>query len=169
MDVPTVTLKILKFSRLVGYISIYIYFHINHIILIKLFYYRFIKADNTSKKFATIINPNCSKSEEKKVSTVELKVLINNVSKNSTIPKITIEIGPKNVKYIEYVKNGFKIEKGEKEEIEEVLEARIIKLNPENVIDTTWFSIDSEEYEVKPIKITLLPKLIKVFCIDHNA
>lgn len=104
-------------------------------------------------------------SEKKDVSTIDLNVLVNNSihASPSGTPKITIEIGPKYINYIDFVKNGLKIEKGEKEDVEEVVEARIVKLNPQNITDNSWFSIDSEEYEVKPIKITLLPNYINVF------
>lgn len=74
-----------------------------------------------------------------------------------------VEIGPDNIDYFSYVKNGLKIEKGENEDVKEVIEARVIRLSPE-VEYESWFSIDNEEYEVKPIKITILPKFINVFC-----
>lgn len=103
------------------------------------------------------------------MSTVDLKVLVNSSSNVGTdTPKIIVEIGPKNINYIGYVKNGLKIEKGEKEHVEEIVEARIIKLNPQNVTENSWFSIDSEEYDVKPIKITLLSKLVHIFCLNLN-
>lgn len=170
MVAQIVTLNILKFNQLVGYISIFFWCLITIKPSANLSNFRFIKTDNQSKKFASIINPNCSKSEEKNVSTVDLKVLVNNVS-NSFITdtsKLIVEIGPNNINYIDYVKNGMKIEKGEKADVEEIVEARMIKLYPQNLTDRSWFSIDSEEYEVKPIKITLLPKLVNIFCIDPN-
>lgn len=70
---------------------------------------------------------------------------------------------------MDFIKNGIKIEKGEKEDIKEVVEARLVKLNPQNVTDNSWFSIDNEEYEVKPVKITVLPKLLNMFYPNRNT
>lgn len=90
------------------------------------------------------------------------------MKKNSTpISKLNVEIGPETIKYFDFVREGLKFEKEETRNIQEALEARVIILNPQGG-DGSWFSIDNEEYEVKPIKITLLPKLLNVFCLNSN-
>lgn len=81
--------------------------------------------------------------------------------------KLVVEIGPKNIRYIDFIKNGMRVETGSKRNVEEIFEARVIKLNPQKE-ENSWFSIDNEEYEVKPIKITLLPKLLNIFCTNSN-
>lgn len=96
---------------------------------------------------------------------MNLSISVNNVYKSP--PKIIVEIGPENVSYLDFIKNGIKIEKGKKD-IQEIVEARVINLNPQNVKEDYWFSIDNEEYEVKPIKITLLPKMLNIFCRASN-
>lgn len=101
------------------------------------------------------------------MSTIDLNILINNVQKST--PKIIVEIGPENVSYFDFIRNGIKLEKGTKDDIQEIVEARVIKLNPQQLKEDYWFSIDNEEYEVKPINITLLPKLLNVFCTSPNV
>lgn len=126
-------------------------------------FFRFIN-DSPKSKFSTVLNPECSKFFEKIVSTIDLSISTNSSHQISNdVPKLTVEIGPDSINYFDFVKNGVKIEKGETKDVEEVIEARLVKLNPQKDNDS-WFSIDNEEYEVKPIKITLLPKLVNVFC-----
>lgn len=49
-------------------------------------------------------------------------------------------------------------------QFKEVIEARTVDLKPEMNRENLWFSIDNEEYEVKPIRVTLLPNILKMYC-----
>lgn len=49
-------------------------------------------------------------------------------------------------------------------QFKEVIEARTVDLKPEMNRENIWFSIDNEEYEVKPIRVTLLPNILKMYC-----
>lgn len=81
-------------------------------------------------------------------------------------PKLRLNIGPDEVDYFDFVKQGWLSENGERRPLKETIEARQIKLVPMNSQDEKgkWFSIDNEDYEAKSIKITLLPKMIQMFC-----
>lgn len=48
-------------------------------------------------------------------------------------------------------------------QFKEVIEARTVDLKPEMNRENLWFSIDNEEYEVKPIRVTLLPNILKMY------
>lgn len=85
------------------------------------------------------------------------------VSSSRDIPKLEIQIGPNKVDYIDFIKNGWMSENGEKREVKETIEARTIEVSPKKGKES-WFSIDNEYYEVKPIKVTLLPEAINMFC-----
>lgn len=125
--------------------------------------FRFIKEE--SPKYLQIINPGCSIIHEKNISTLDLALLTSNANPNlegNQTPKLTVEMGPEKVSYFDFVKNGFKIERGEPQEVKHIIEAKMIVLNPKN--EHSLYSIDNEEYEVKPIRITLLPKIINMFC-----
>ncbi|KAJ8966868.1 hypothetical protein NQ314_003262 [Rhamnusium bicolor] len=119
-------------------------------------------------KYLGIDNPDCQKTHQKKISTADLALLTSNAIPSNLnsreIPKLQIQIGPGKVEYIDFVKNGWNSENGQSREVKEIIEARTVEINPEKEEKESWFSIDNEYYEVKPIKITLLPKIINMFC-----
>ncbi|KAG5893360.1 hypothetical protein JTB14_000125 [Gonioctena quinquepunctata] len=130
---------------------------------------KYIKEENPHAKYLTVFNPECQISHERKISTADLALSTLNIipdsSKSNDIPKLVMEIGPDKVEYLEFLKNGFRLEKGEKRDVKESIEAKTVDINPEvREEKEAWFSIDNEEYEVKPVKITLLPKIISIFC-----
>lgn len=85
-------------------------------------------------------------------------------------PKIRLCIGPDAVDYLDFVKQGWLSENGEYRPSKETIEARQIKLLPVTKNDEKgkWFSIDNEDYEAKSIQITLLPKVIQMFCKGND-
>ncbi|CAG9765502.1 unnamed protein product [Ceutorhynchus assimilis] len=127
---------------------------------------RFIKDQQTQPSL--IDNPECSQQLEKKISTSDLTLFTSNVIpssiQDSRLPHMNLSIGPGNVDYVNFVKQGWRFEHGEKREVSESIEARTIEINPENLPDKEiWFSIDNEDYEVKPIRVTLLPNVLKMY------
>ncbi|CAH1098643.1 unnamed protein product [Psylliodes chrysocephalus] len=130
------------------------------------FFSKFMKGDPIQAKYLAINNPECQICHEKKICTSDLALSTQNIipQTKEMLPKLVVEIGPDHVDYLDFVKNGFKLEKGEKKDIKEVIEAKSININPENDRQDTWFSIDNEDFEVRPIKITLLPRIINIFC-----
>lgn len=124
-----------------------------------------MKEDNSQAKYLARNNPDCQISHEKKISTADLALKTTNIDSDSSedLPKLLLVIGPKDVKYLSFIKNGLKHEKGEKRDVEEVIAAKSVKIEPKTNKDA-WFSIDNENYEVKPVNVTLLPRTIKFFC-----
>ncbi|VEN51528.1 unnamed protein product [Callosobruchus maculatus] len=128
---------------------------------------RFRKQDNTEKiKYSRIHNPECDILHEKKITTADLTLFTTNtlptIKEEKAISKIIVEIGPEHVDYFDLIKNGIRKEKREKMELQEIIEAKMLAINPESN-KNAMFSIDNESYEVKPIKVTLLPKTLKMF------
>lgn len=82
------------------------------------------------------------------------------------VPKLFVNIGPESVGYFSFVREGWKSQQGKEREIKERLQARRVKLIPLNATEESrkWFSIDNEDYEAKPVQVTLLPRVIKMFC-----
>ncbi|XP_057672143.1 acylglycerol kinase, mitochondrial [Diorhabda carinulata] len=135
------------------------------------FFSKFMKTDNPHAKYLSVSNPECQINYEKKILTSDLALSTMNITPNQSsdsLRKLIVEIGPDNVEYLDFVKNGIKLEKGEKRDIKEIIEAKIIKISPEDELQNAWFSIDNEHYEVKPVQITLLPRIINMFCKQEN-
>lgn len=116
--------------------------------------------------YSKINNEKCKDTQNKHVSTADL-VLSTTNAKNESYegpPKLELKLGPESVDYFGFVSEGFKSVKGERT-VNETIEARQIELSPEVAGNKEmWFSIDKENFEVKPVKITLLPKTIPLFC-----
>ncbi|ERL95569.1 acylglycerol kinase, mitochondrial [Dendroctonus ponderosae] len=123
----------------------------------------FIKKDD-SLKYQRIHNPQCTQQMEKQVTTADLTLFTSNAIRTDGDPKLNLRIGPQNVDYMDFVKQGWKSELGESREVKEAIEARTIEINPKKGSEEAWFSIDNENYEVKPIRVTLLPKVLNMFC-----
>lgn len=137
----------------------------------KKWYQKFQREADPNAKYLAVDNPACEEVHEKKISTSDLALLTSNAIPSNLsdprIPKLQLNIGPDAPEYLSFVKQGWGHENGKGRIIQEVIEAKTIEINPEvvsNDDDEKWFSIDNENYEVKPIKITLLPKVINMFC-----
>lgn len=66
---------------------------------------------------------------------------------------------------------GWRTERGKPRDFKETIEARQVKLVPINKDNQKgkWFSIDNEDYEAKSVQITLLPKVINMFCKRNDV
>ncbi|KAJ8911340.1 hypothetical protein NQ315_014184 [Exocentrus adspersus] len=129
---------------------------------------RLIKENRSQDKYFGVYNPECQITHEKNVSTIDLALLTSNAIPSSFgmskgIPKLEVRIGPEELSYIDFVKNGWMSEQGKSRDVKEVYEARTIEIKPEQKTQS-WFSIDNEYYEAKPIKVTLLPEAVNMFC-----
>ncbi|KAK9873764.1 hypothetical protein WA026_002119 [Henosepilachna vigintioctopunctata] len=129
---------------------------------------RFSKEKSFDNKLAKTLNPNCGVENLKKIETTDFVLYTSNtVSNEENIPKLHLNIGPKFLNYFDFVKQGWKSENGHAREAKEKIDARVVEINPgvhSSNEKEVWFSIDNEAFEVRPIKITLLPKLITMFC-----
>ncbi|XP_069704087.1 acylglycerol kinase, mitochondrial [Periplaneta americana] len=124
------------------------------------------------KDYSNVINEQCGTNLQKEISTVDLNVTTANTSPKCIRdgdPHIQVALGPPSVGYTEFVSEGWRRENGEMPCYENILEVRELELRP--VLKETksedqqqWISIDNEDYEVKPIHATLLPKKVHVFC-----
>lgn len=128
--------------------------------------YRFAPVDKEELKYLQINNPKCTKIEELDISTSDF--LLHTQNKENLSGKLTIHFGPKAFNYTEFVKEGFKTVNGSERKIERKIEARTVNLNPKTESNEQFYSIDNENFEVKPIRITLLPKLVKIFCTKEK-
>ncbi|KAI4462505.1 sphingosine kinase [Holotrichia oblita] len=137
----------------------------------KRWYNRFL-SNKSPDKISTKINQHCKEVHEQTISTSDFGLLTSNMitdpeESESGIPKLRLNIGPQHIDYLDFVRQGWRSEQGQHRDISNVIEARQVEIHPSAVSDETkesWFSIDKEDFEVKPVRVTLLPKLINMFC-----
>ncbi|BES87511.1 Diacylglycerol kinase catalytic domain [Nesidiocoris tenuis] len=125
--------------------------------------------------YSTIINERCSTIEEKHVVTSDLQLVSNNLQPvQENIPKLAIKVGP-TVKYQgDLVSAGLKILKDDPSVLTDIIEAKQVEIRPLKKAQATnetledqdedSLSIDNEDFEVRPIRVSVLPNSIKVFC-----
>ncbi|KAK0170948.1 hypothetical protein PV328_008724 [Microctonus aethiopoides] len=120
--------------------------------------------------YSRIKNDKCGQYNEIPVTTTELSLITRNVKNllEKSPPSMKLFIGPESISYTDYVAEGWKREKGERKLIQKTLDVKDIELLPNTTNESNakqhYFSIDNEEFEMKPIKIKLLPNAVKIFC-----
>lgn len=126
--------------------------------------------DPVSKDYSKVINEHCGSKLEQDFSTVDVSLTTANVCPNCIRdgdPHIRVAVGPPSVSFTGFVSEGWRREYGKVPRTEHVLQAREVEIRPvlKNNLENTehWISIDNEDYEVKPIYATLLPKKVHVF------
>lgn len=113
---------------------------------------------------ADVVNANCETTQEICFQTSDFRIVTPNIQKTYSTPALSIGIGKHKYKYTEFVTEGW--DRVSNNSIKDAILARSVMVNPQEhfgVID-----IDREEYEAKPIKVTLLPKVIKLFCKHYD-
>ncbi|XP_031833350.1 acylglycerol kinase-like protein Mulk isoform X2 [Nomia melanderi] len=122
--------------------------------------------------YSQVINEQCGLSHELPLSTCELHIESSNIEKSespSSTSSLKLKIGPKDVGYFSFVSEGWKQERDNKLLFKQVIEAKDIEIMPEEVNKEKKLFIDNEEYELKSVKIKLLPRAVKVFCPELNT
>ncbi|KAJ0175837.1 hypothetical protein K1T71_008996 [Dendrolimus kikuchii] len=107
----------------------------------------------------TAINPDCASSHELCFKTCDLKIAIDNAGE---IPALGIVLGKNKYSYTEFVSEGWRRLKQDVNA--RAIHARTVELHPKETEKEVTIEIDKEDFELKPVKITLLPKVVKLFC-----
>ncbi|XP_067010132.2 acylglycerol kinase, mitochondrial [Anabrus simplex] len=126
--------------------------------------------------YTKVVNDSCGDIHEEEISCVDLSLNTANVQPNCRkegVPHIEICMGPPTVGYFEFVSEGWKREKRKEPTVVKKIQAQELKLVPKMGEKKPeggerWISIDSEDYEVKPIHVKLLPRKVDVFCRPEN-
>ncbi|XP_046962064.1 acylglycerol kinase, mitochondrial [Vanessa cardui] len=108
----------------------------------------------------SITNPECAVINELCFKSTDFRI---QPQVNDGLSALSVGLGKNKYTYTEFVSEGWRRLNGESD-TPEVIKARTIELRPlENKSDVV-IAIDQEEFDVKPVKITLLPKMVKFFC-----
>lgn len=128
----------------------------------------FTKRKPAEKDYSKVINEKCAIRHQKEISTTDF--LLTTAILNEGSAQLHLNIGPESMEYLDFVSEGFRTLNGQRRKIKDTIEARQVEIVPKNLDPEkeVWFSIDKEEYEVKPVRITLLPRVLRVFC-KHSS
>ncbi|KAG8230401.1 hypothetical protein J437_LFUL010202 [Ladona fulva] len=118
--------------------------------------------------YSKIENPECGTWLTKTVSTVDFSVITRNICEEceDKTPHLKVIIGPKSVGMFEFISEGWKRAGDRGSPPSETFCASEIKLKPkeQNKESEQWIYIDKENFDVRPIHITLIPNKVKMFC-----
>ncbi|XP_063975455.1 acylglycerol kinase, mitochondrial isoform X2 [Diachasmimorpha longicaudata] len=123
----------------------------------------------TEIDYRSVKNDKCGQYNEIPISATELSLITSNVKNpvKEGPPSVKLHLGPEYVSYTDFVAEGWRRIKGEKTLINKTVEAKDIELLPNTADDSNdkqqYFSIDNEEFEMKPVKIKLLSNAVKMF------
>uniref|UniRef100_A0A1B6E9W4 Acylglycerol kinase, mitochondrial n=1 Tax=Clastoptera arizonana TaxID=38151 RepID=A0A1B6E9W4_9HEMI len=140
-----------------------------HPVIIKKQWWRYL-IPNTNWKTAEkplidymkISNDMCGIISLKEVNSLDFNLVTSNVAPD--IQGVQLHLGPSNLSFVEFLKEGWSRVKGKKAQIIEKLDAQVVEIMPnENQESEKFLSIDNEEYEVRPIRITLLSRVVQLF------
>ncbi|XP_043269650.1 acylglycerol kinase, mitochondrial [Venturia canescens] len=125
----------------------------------------------TGPDYSKIVNDKCGELHELPISATELHLTTDNIENVDphTPPSIKLQLGPETISYTDFIAEGWRRVRGDnKPTLNEALRAKQIELIPnkaENFGDKEqMFSIDNDEFELKPLKIRLLSKAVTIFC-----
>lgn len=117
--------------------------------------------------YSKITNDNCGNKTEIDVEPSELLLTTNVHRLPDEIPKISLKIGKYEESSIDFVKHGWS-RLGVNDFEAESEGIRSVEIVPE-VVSTEekeiFFSIDNESYEVKPVRITMIPRAIQMYTL----
>lgn len=115
--------------------------------------------------YSKIVNENCQTKTEIEVEPSELLVTTNVNRLPDEIPKISLKIGKYEESSLDFVKNSWR-RLGINDFECKIDDIRSVEIVPERVSTEDkelFFSIDNESYEVKPVRISVIPRAIQLY------
>lgn len=113
-------------------------------------------------------NDLCQVQTELNVNPSEIIIENNTTRSMDEKPKLTIKLGPSELDSFDFISNSWTRVRHpvEQSNFVETIDARTIDLIPENVAseeNEIFYSIDNESFEVKPIRISVVPRAIQLY------
>lgn len=127
---------------------------------------RFVSKPKTTRvDYSKITNDKCRETHHDEINTSDFTLRTSNRPDDAeSVSRLNINLGPRSVNYVDFVRDGFRTLDGKERRLERALSVRQIEIIPK--VDAgrdVWYSIDKEEYEVRPVRVTLLPRVLRVY------
>lgn len=118
--------------------------------------------------YTKIINDKCNETHRIEIESTEFELNTESNDK-STIPKLIIKLSGILNSGFDYMFNAWgKIHKPYNESnTNSVIEAKTIEILPQKNEAQSYYSIDNEDFEVKPIRVSVLPEAIQMFVLRN--
>lgn len=114
---------------------------------------------NTSIDYSKIVNENCNKQTVIEIKPTEIILGLSSQGPSKLKVNVTEAID----NGFDFIKENWKRIKTGKINTMDLLEGRTIELIPENLSSEVFYFIDNEPYEVRAVKISVIPSAVNVF------
>lgn len=121
---------------------------------------------DTGPDFSKVQNSNCSGTAEKIVQPSEMILELNPKRRPEEMPKLSVLMGKDNSTGFDFVLDSWSRLRTDEFEPNQVMEVRAVEIVPEHVYgddNESFFSIDNEAYEVKPVRISVVPRAVRLY------
>lgn len=126
------------------------------------------KSATAGPDFSKIKNPLCSSQQTTHIQPSELLITQDSNRSDSELPRLVIQMGRDEPSSTDFLRESWtRVYSDEFEPVRQV-EVRSVEIRPQPEVlfsedNEAFFSIDNEAYEVKPVRISVVPRAVKMF------
>lgn len=116
--------------------------------------------------YSKVVNVNCRTTQAIEAQPSEMLLSANVNRKSDETPALKVEFGKDEVSATDFILDSWKRLRTEEFIPDSVIDVRALEFQPERVYseeNEAFFSIDNEAYEVKPVRISVLPRAVRMF------
>lgn len=120
--------------------------------------------------YSKVVNENCKTQIELDIKPSEVFVANNVQRPIDQMPKLTIHLGKQEDSAIDFIRDSWSRLKNNGNFVlaQDSLDIRSAEIYPETLYSDDkeiYFSIDNEAYEVKPVRVSVLPRAVQLYCL----
>lgn len=128
------------------------------------------KTASSGPDFSKVINPACSANQTTEVKPSELLVSQNSNRTDSELPRLVVQLGRDEPTSVDFIRDSWTRMRNDAFEPVQQLDVRSVEIRPEPQVlysdeNEAFFSIDNEAYEVKPVRISIVPRAVRMFSL----
>jgi len=128
------------------------------------------KPSNSGPDYSKIINENCTNTHEIAVSSTDLELSTRNLEENATdAPKLKIKLTGNETGFSFLIDSWRRVWTQSEMKTEKAIDARFVEIRPETESTEdkeSFYSIDNEAFEVKPVRISVVPEALQMFVLQ---
>lgn len=116
--------------------------------------------------YSKVVNPNCRTTLAIEAQPSEMLLSTNVNRKSDETPSLSVQFGKDEVSATDFILDSWKRLRTEEFIPASVIDVRALEFQPEKVYsedNEAFFSIDNEAYEIKPVRISVVPRAVRLF------
>lgn len=126
------------------------------------------KSPSSGPDLSKVLNPACSAQQTLHIQPSELLISHDANRSDTELPRLVVQLGPDVPSVVDFLRDSWtRVYNDEYEPVKQV-EVRSVEIRPEPEVlfsdeKLAFFSIDNEAYEVKPVRISVVPRALRLF------